>query len=61
MKYKDSKMQSYIIILDLSKTFDIVPHNKVLYKLKHYARYIRLDICIPKIKVTECSCAWQTF
>ncbi len=36
MKYKDSKIQTYIIIIDFSKAFDTVPHDKLLYKLRCY-------------------------
>ncbi len=36
MKYKDSKIQTDIMILDFSKVFDNVPHDKLLYKRRHY-------------------------
>ena len=36
MKNRDSKVQTDIVILDFSKAFDTVPHDKLLLKLKHY-------------------------
>ena len=36
MKQFDSKKQTDLAILDFSKAFDTVPHNKLLHKLKHY-------------------------
>ncbi len=35
MKYRDNKIQVEVVILDFSKAFDIVPHERLLYKLKH--------------------------
>ena len=35
-KQYDNNIQSDIIILDFSKAFDTVPHNKLLYKLQTY-------------------------
>ena len=32
----DNKVQTDVMILDFSKAFDTVPHNKLLYKLDHY-------------------------
>ena len=32
-----------IYILDFSKTFDYVPHNRLLYKLEYYDQSIRGD------------------
>ena len=42
MQYNDNKTQVDIAILDFSKAFDTVPHNKLLYKLNYYG--IRCDI-----------------
>ena len=36
MKQYDSKKQTDLAILDFSKAFDTVPHQKLLYKLKNY-------------------------
>ncbi len=36
MKYKDSKIQRDIVMLDFSKASDTVPHDKLLYKLQIY-------------------------
>ena len=36
MKQYDSKKQTGLAILDSSKAFDTVPHQKLLQKLKHY-------------------------
>lgn len=36
IQYKYDKIQVDITILDFSKAFATVPHNKILYKLKHY-------------------------
>ena len=32
--------QTDVIILDFSKTFDYVPHNRLLYKLENYDQSI---------------------
>ena len=36
MKYRDKKIQVDMAILDFSKAFDTVPHNRLLCKLNHY-------------------------
>ncbi len=36
MQYRDKTIQVEMAILDFSKTFDTMPHNKRVYKLKHY-------------------------
>ena len=36
MQYRDNKIQVYMAILDFSKAFDTVPHNRLLYNLTHY-------------------------
>ena len=36
MKSYDAGIQTDVAILDFSKTFDIVPHNKLLHKLVEY-------------------------
>ncbi len=36
IKYKDSRIQIHIIILDFSKAFDTLLHDKLLYRLRHY-------------------------
>ncbi len=36
MQYRDKYIQVDMTIFDFSKAFDTVPHNKPLYKLKHY-------------------------
>ena len=35
--------QTDVIILDFSKTFNYVPHNRLLYKLENYEQSIRGD------------------
>ncbi len=34
--YKGSKLQTYIILLDLSNVFNTVSHDNLLHKLRHY-------------------------
>lgn len=38
IKHKDGKLETDIVILDISKAFEAVPHDKVpvLYRLRHY-------------------------
>ncbi len=36
MQYRDKKIQVDMVILDFSKGFDTVSHNKLLHKLKLY-------------------------
>ena len=36
LKANDQGLQTDVIILDFSKTFDTVPHKELLHKLKHY-------------------------
>ena len=36
LKSNDAGNQSDVIILDFSKAFDTVPHNKLLHTLQHY-------------------------
>ncbi len=63
MKYKISKEQN-IVILDFSKAFDTVPHDKLLYKFRHYEMagdILDLDICIPKLKRIKSTSGWQKF
>ena len=36
MSYRDRSIQLDVIVLDFSKAFDAVPHNRLLHKLHHY-------------------------
>jgi hypothetical protein len=36
MFYRDKNIQVDVIVLDFSKAFDTVPHNRLLHKLHHY-------------------------
>lgn len=38
IKYKDNKIQAYIIIPDFWKPFGTIPHDKLLYKLRFYGK-----------------------
>ncbi|XP_072047020.1 uncharacterized protein [Amphiura filiformis] len=54
----DSKQQTDVIIMDFSKAFDVVPHNRLMLKLDHYTRtYPRLDLRLPNAKKAE-GCHW---
>ena len=33
--YED-KIQTYLVVLDFSKAFDVAPHQRLLHKLDHY-------------------------
>ena len=46
MKQYDSKKQTDLAILDFSKAFDTVPHQKLLYKLKNYGIDGKINIWI---------------
>jgi hypothetical protein len=35
-KNNNDKIQTDIIVMDFTKAFDKVPHNRLLYKLKYY-------------------------
>jgi hypothetical protein len=35
-RHRDQNVQTNLLILDFSKAFDTVPHQRLLYKLKHY-------------------------
>ena len=32
----ESKTQTYVVVLDFSMAFDVVPHQRLLHKLDHY-------------------------
>ena len=32
----ESKTQTYVVVLDFNKAFDVVPHQRLLHKLDHY-------------------------
>ena len=32
----DEFIQNFVVVLDFSKTFDVVPHQRLLHKLDHY-------------------------
>ena len=32
----ESKTQTDVVVLDFSKAFDVVPHQRLLHKLDHY-------------------------
>ena len=36
MSFRDSNLQTDVIVLDFSKAFDTVPHNRLLHKINHY-------------------------
>jgi tRNA A58 N-methylase Trm61 len=36
----DQNKQTDVVILDFSKAFDIVPHDKLMYKLEKYGKYM---------------------
>ncbi len=56
MQYRDNKNQVDIAILDFSKAFDTVPHNKLLYKLKHNG----INGNTLKTKKSISSSGWET-
>ncbi len=56
MQYRDNKNQVDIAILDFSKAFDTVPHNKLLYKLKHNG----INGKTLKTKKSISSSGWET-
>ncbi len=36
MKYNDNNIHTYMLILDLTKTVDTVPYDRLQYNLRHY-------------------------
>ena len=32
----DEFIQNFVVVLDFSKAFDVVPHQRLLHKLDHY-------------------------
>ncbi len=59
MKYKDNKIQTDIVILDVWKDFNTVHNVNQLNMLKHYGITVNILDCIPKIKGTESSSGWH--
>ena len=57
MQNHDSKQQTDLVILDLSKAFDTVPHKKLLFKLSKYGitgninKWIQSFLVLRKQKV----------
>ena len=53
----DNNLQTDIAILDFSKAFDTVPHNKLLHKLEVYGirgilyQWIKSFLCYRKMRV----------
>ena len=55
----DNKSQTDMIIMDFSKAFDSVPHNRLLCKLDHYGirhNHSHLDFQFPQAPWTEGRC-----
>ena len=57
MKSYDAGLQTDVAILDFSKAFDTVPHNKILHKLDDYGvrgsinRWLEMFLTQRKMKV----------
>jgi hypothetical protein len=57
MKSYDAGLQTDVAILDFSKAFDTVPHNKLLHKLDDYGvrgsinRWLEMFLTQRKMKV----------